>query len=205
MNPRVRCEENRQSHTSLDGEFGLRTAATSVSRISVAAELDLLAGSQRENVLEALADTLQALASIFAISALVLAALGRLASSSRPQTDTPEGLTYVHHNAHDFVVTVVLEHLANRGKHDVEPSLVVCLAALESVRPTASVLVLWILPLWADAGLEEVVVGLLGELRGRSDVVLRKKDKSVKASTIGCCGQERSSRRFPRTPQRCQS
>lgn len=49
-------------------------------------------------------------------------------------------------------------------------------------------LVLWILPLWANAGLEEVIVGLLGELGGRSDVVLRKKRKSVGASTIDGLG-----------------
>lgn len=160
---------------SLDGKFGLRAAATSVSRVSVTAELDLLAGSQGEDVLEALSNALEALASVFAISTLVLAPLWRLASSSRPQADTPEGLTDVHHDTHDLVVTVILKHLANRGKHDVEPGLVVGLASLEGVRPTSSVLVLWIFPLWADTVLEKVVVGLLGEFGSRSDVVLRRK------------------------------
>lgn len=43
---------------------------------------------------------------------------------------------------------------------------------LELVRPLAAVLILGVLPLGPHAGLEEVIVGLEGEVRDRCDVVL---------------------------------
>lgn len=173
-----------------------------MSRVGVTAELDLFARSQDEDVLEALADPLEALATLVAVR-LVLAALGRLTGRLCPEADTPESLTDVDHDTHDFAVVLLLEHLADASQHHVEPGLVVGLAALEGVGPTATVLVLWIFPLWAHTGLEEVVVGLLGELGGRRDVVLSK-DKSVLTGSRGLyLGQERDSRRCPRTPRRC--
>jgi len=45
------------------------------------------------------------------------------------------------------------------------------------------VLVLGVLPLGADAALEEVVVGLLGEFGSRGDVVLKKK-RSVRRGIV---------------------
>lgn len=160
--------------TVLDGELGLRTAATGVSRISVTAELNHLVWLQVEHVLEVLADTFKTLTALERIRSLILAALGRLASGSGPQTHTPECLADVDHDSHHLVVALILEHLANRGEHDVEPGLVTGLCALVSVCPASTVLVLLVLPLWSHALLEEVVVGLLRELGCWCDVVLER-------------------------------
>ena len=139
-------------------------------------ELDLLGGVESENLLEALADLLQPLLALLGVSALNGGlALGLLASSARPQTDTPEGLADVDDNTHDLVVLVVFKGLANGSKHDVEPSLIVGLAVLEGVGPTATVLVLRVLPLGAHTSLEEVVVRLLCQLGSGGDVVLQGK------------------------------
>ena len=139
-------------------------------------ELDLLGGGQSENLLEFLADLLQPLLALLGVSTLNGGlALGLLTSGAGPETDTPEGLADVDDHTHDLVVLLVLESLTNGGEHNVEPGLVVGLAVLEGVGPTATVLVLRVLPLWADTALEEVVVGLLGEFGSRGDVVLKKK------------------------------
>jgi hypothetical protein len=164
----------------LDGKLGLGSAGAGVGGVLVTRELDLLGGGQSEDLLELLADLLQPLLALHGVSALDGSlALGLLAGSAGPETDTPESLADVDDHTHDLVVLLVLKSLADGGEHDVEPSLVVGLAVLESVGPTATVLVLGVFPLGADAALEEVVVGLLRELGRRGDVVL-KKGRSVK-------------------------
>jgi len=160
----------------LDDELGLGSAGAGVGRVLVTRELDLLGAGQSEDLLEPLADLLQPLLALLGVSALDGGlALGLLASGAGPETNTPEGLADVDDHTHDLVVLLVLESLTDGGEHDVEPGLVVGLAVLEGVGPTATVLVLRVLPLGADAALEEVVVRLLGELGSRGDVVLEKK------------------------------
>lgn len=167
---------------SLNRELGLGAAAASVCRVGVTAEFELLSRGQLQNFLEALADALEALAALQRISRFVFAAFGWLTSRSSPESDTPESLADVDDHAHDLVIALVLEHLANGSEHDVQPSLIIRLAAFEGVCPSSTVLVLLVLPLWSYAVLEEMIVGLLGELRGRRDVVL-------KAMTLAAAGE----------------
>jgi len=47
-----------------------------------------------------------------------------------------------------------------------------CMLVFELIRPFAAVLVLLVLPLWPDALLEQMVVGLEGEFGRLGDVVL---------------------------------
>jgi len=165
-------------HTArrLDGVLGLGSAGTRVGRVLVTRELNLLGAGKSKDVLEPLANLLQPLLALKRVSALNGGlALGLLASSARPQTDTPEGLADVDDNTHDLVVLVVFKGLANGSKHDVEPGLVVGLAVFEGVGPTATVLVLRVLPLGAHTSLEEVVVRLLCQLGSGGDVVLQGK------------------------------
>ena len=165
-----------RSARRLDGVLGLGSAGTGVGRVLVTRELDLLGAGKSKDVLEPLADLFQPLLALKRVSALNGGlALGLLASGAGPQTDTPESLADVDDNTHDLVVLLVLKGLADGSEHDVEPSLVVGLAVLEGVGPTATVLVLGVFPLGAHAALEEVVIGLLGELGSRGDVVLKKK------------------------------
>ena len=178
------CRSTEAKSSRLDHELGLGSAGTRVGRVLVTRELDLLGARKSENLLEPLADLLQPLLALLWVSALNGGlALGLLASGAGPETDTPEGLADVDDHTHDLVVLLVLEGLTDGGEHDVEPGLVVGLAVLEGVGPTATVLVLGVLPLGADAALEEVVVGLLGELGGRGDVVLKKK-RSVRRDMV---------------------
>jgi hypothetical protein len=159
----------------LDGVLGLSSAGTRVRGVLVTRELDLLGGWKSKDLLEPLADLLQSSLTLKRVGALNSGlALGLLASSAGPETNTPEGLTDVDDHTHDFVVLLILESLTDGGEHDVEPGLVVGLAVLEGVRPAATVLVLRIFPLGTDAALEEVVVGLLRELGSGGDVVLHE-------------------------------
>lgn len=143
---------------SLDSKLGLGTAAAGVGRVGMTAELELLRSGQLQDVLEAFSDAFKALAVLQRVTRLVLAALGWLACGSSPETNTPEGLANVDNHAHDLVVALILEHLADGSEHDVQPGLVVRLAALKGVCPTSTVLVLLILPLGTYALLEEMVV-----------------------------------------------
>ena len=165
-----------RSARRLDGVLGLGSAGTGVGRVLVTRELDLLGAGKSKDVLEPLADLFQPLLALKRVSALNGGlALGLLASGAGPQTDTPESLADVDDNTHDLVVLLVLKGLADGSEHDVEPSLVVGLAVLEGVGPTATVLVLGVFPLGAHAALEEVVVGLLRKFRSGGDVVLQSK------------------------------
>ncbi len=94
--------------------------------------------------------------------------------SASPDTNTVESLTDVDDNAHNLSVVLVLEGLTDGSKHDVQPDIVDWDAALvlELIRPLSTVLVLWVLPLWLCALLEEMVVGLKCELGDGGDVVL---------------------------------
>lgn len=135
-------------------------------------ELHRLLRRNLQDLLEATTNTLEASLALQAVCAFVFLALWRLAGGPRPETHTPESLPDVDNDPHHLVVTVVFQCLADGGEEEVQPSLVVGLRAFESIRPATTVLVLRILPLWAYATLEEVVVGLLCELGGRCDVVL---------------------------------
>lgn len=162
-----------EPHAVLDSELRLRSAAAGVSRISMPTELNHFAAWQREHLLELLPDSLQPLARLFLVCTRVrVLAFWLLAGRPCPQSDTPEGLANVDDDAHDLVIVLVLQHLADGCENDVEPGVIVRLATLESVGPAAAVLVLQILPFRANAFFEEMVVGLLGEFGGGGDVVL---------------------------------
>ena len=85
----------------------------------------------------------------------------RLSSGPRPHADSVEALAHVDHDAHDLVVALALERLADGGELGVQPDLVDVDRRLvaEGVGPFAAVLVLRILPFGAHALFEEVVVG----------------------------------------------
>jgi len=141
------------------------------------AKFHLLRVRQLQHALELLADLLQPLHARLLVlrrsSSRSTTFLRRLACRPGPQTHTPETFADVDDHAHDLVVILLLECLADGGQNDVKPHVIVgAVAALERVRPATAVLVLWILPLGAHALLEEVIVRLLRELGGRSDVVL---------------------------------
>jgi hypothetical protein len=140
----------------------------------VAHELDGLLVGDLENLLEAVADLHENGLRLLrgALGLALLGGVGLGAGAAGPETDTVEGLADVDDDTHDLVVVVVLELLTNGSEQDVQPDVVVGLALLEGVGPAATVLVLGVFPLRADAVLEEVVVGLGGELGGGGDVVL---------------------------------
>ena len=138
----------------------------------VAGELEGLVGGELEDLLEATADGHQDLLALLRGSTLaardisVSTAGNVLADSASPDTNTEEGLADVDDNTHDLAVLLVLESLADRSKHSMQPDLVNVDTALllELVGPLATMLVLGVLPLGADALLEKMVVGLESEL-----------------------------------------
>lgn len=142
----------------------------------MAHKLDRLLVCDLENGLEALADLheddLRLLRGTLGLALLGGICLG--ASAASPETNTVESLADVDDDTHDFVVIVILKLLTDGSEQDVQPDFVVGLALLEGVRPAATVLVLRVFPLRADTLLEEVVVGLGGELGRGSDVVLEE-------------------------------
>ncbi len=97
-----------------------------------------------------------------------------LAVGAGPDPDPGEALADVDHDTGDLAVVFLLEGLADGGEHHMEPELVDGDAALilEGIRPFAAMLILQILPFWPNAGLEEMVIGLLGQFRDRGNVVL---------------------------------
>jgi hypothetical protein len=147
----------------------------------VAGELDLLAGRQLQNLLEPPADRQEDTPALLGSAALstsdiTISSVGNMLSyGASPHTDTIKRLTDVDDNAHDLPVVLVLEGLANSGHHDLEPETVDLDVALVLVlvRPLAAVLVLGVFPLGPDAGLEKVIVGLLGQFGDGGDIVLR--------------------------------
>ena len=141
--------------------------------VRVARELHHVRLVQSEHLLEPPTDCLQDILALRG-SAGALVAGDALAHGACPQADTVEALAHVHHHAHDFVVVVGLECLADGGQLCVQPKIVDRNRALvlELVRPLATVLVLRVLPLRSYALLEEVVVGLEAQFGGRRDVIL---------------------------------
>jgi hypothetical protein len=178
VDPRVRwkCKFNKEIGRlfRLDRVLGLSAGGTGVGRVGVAHELDGLLVGDLENLLEAVADLHENGLRLLrgALGLALLGGVGLGAGAAGPETDTVEGLADVDDDTHDLVVVVVLELLTNSSEQDVQPDVVVGLALLEGVGPAATVLVLGVFPLRADAVLEEVVVGLGGELGGGGDVVL---------------------------------
>ncbi|KAI7180529.1 hypothetical protein KC360_g179 [Hortaea werneckii] len=181
------CAHNsclRRSHATVDKHF--KRTVVAVRRVGMSTELDLLLVRQLQVVLEALADLFQPLLAgltvclaLLDLGSLLTALLRRLASRTCPETHTPEGLTDVDHDTHNLVVAFVLQSLADGSEHHIEPGGVLSLAVLERVGPAATELVLRVLPFRAHAALEEVVVRLLGKLRGRGDVVLEQAHVSL--------------------------
>lgn len=150
--------------------------------LSVARELDLLAGRQLQDLLDALANGVQDFLALLRGAALatsnitVTTAGNALANSACPDTNTVKGLANVDNDTHNLTIFLVLEGVANGGKHYVQPQLinVDVTLLLELVGPLATVLVLRVLPLGSHAGLEQVVVGLEGQLGNWCNVVLYK-------------------------------
>ena len=134
----------------------------------MARELHGIVVLELEGPLEPLANLLEGLLALLRGPALALA------NGARPETNTVEASPDVDHDAHDFVVLFVLEVLTDGSEHDVEPERIDVdgLLVLELEGPLATVLVLRVFPLGADALLEEVVVGLERKIRCRCDVVL---------------------------------
>jgi hypothetical protein len=149
-----------------DDELGFGASAAGVGRVRVTRELDLIGVLELQGGLEALAN----------LGERLLAGFRRLALAdrARPETDTVEAPPNVHDHTHDLVVVLVLEVLANRREHDVQPQCidVDSLLVLELEGPLAAVLVLRVLPLRPHALLEQVVVGLERQIGSRGDVVL---------------------------------
>lgn len=165
----------------LDNVLSLGPRAARVSAVGVARELDLLAGRELKDLLEAATNVEEDLAALIVSATLassnvaVTTAGNALADGTGPDTNTEEGLADVDDNAHDLAVVLLLESLTDGGHHDLKPQTVDVDAALllVLVGPLATMLVLGIFPLGADAGLEEMVVGLEGELGDGSEIVLR--------------------------------
>lgn len=164
----------------LDNVLRLCSRATSVSTVRVSRKLNLLAAGELKDLLESSANGQEDVAALFVCTAL---ATGNVAiattrdaftNGASPDTDAVKSLADVDDNAHDLTVLLILERLANGAHHDLEPETVDINVALllVLVGPLATVLVLGIFPLGADAGLEQMVVGLEGELRNGGDVVL---------------------------------
>jgi hypothetical protein len=146
----------------------------------VSRELDSFSSRQLQNLLEFFADIHENLlaflrrSTLSACNVAVSATRNAFADCASPNTNTVKTFSDVNNYTHKLPVVFILESLANSCKHDVEPKLVDRDASLvlELVRPLSAVLVLDILPFWADAFLKEMVVGFKGEFRDGSDIVL---------------------------------
>lgn len=160
--------------------------ATGVRTVRVSRELNLLRSRQLQDLLEATADGQEGLLALLGIAALAASNIAittprdALANGTGPDTHTVEGLADVDDDSHDLAVLLILQGLANSAHHDLQPEAVDIDAALVLVLvgPLATVLVLRVLPLGPDAGLEQVVVGLEGELGDMCNVVLARSVKS---------------------------
>lgn len=186
-------EEHKRSERAnglnLRRVLGLGSRAATVSTVGVARELDDLGVRQLQDLLELLADVREHLLALLGRPALAarniaIATVGdALADSAGPGTDTVEALSDIDHDTHELSVALLLEGLADGSEHDVQPEVIDGDGALllERVRPFSAVLVLLVLPLRSDAGLEQVVVGFEGQLRDGSDVVLDIRSVATRA------------------------
>lgn len=169
-------------HCTLDNVLGLGAAASGTRAVGVAGELDGLGGGKLQDLLEPAANGHEYLlalsrgATLAAADIAVPTVRNVLSYRTSPNSDPVESLADIDNNTHDLTVVLVLERLANGGKHDVEPERVDVDAALVLVlvRPLATVLVLGVFPLGADAVLEEMVIGLLRKLGNGDNVVLQR-------------------------------
>jgi hypothetical protein len=176
--PPAQIRQRREVY--LDCVLGLRACAATVCTVRVARELDRLSSRQLQDFLELLANVHQDLLALlrrapFATRNITVSSTrDALADRAGPDANTVEALADVDNDAHELSVVLVLERLADRREHDVQPELVDRDAALvfKLVGPFATMLVLDVFPFWSDAFLEEVVVGFEGELGDGSDVVL---------------------------------
>lgn len=164
--------------------------------VGVTHKLDNLIRVELQQILEPLANLLKDSLGLF--RGPLVTRSGFVTRRASPETDTVESLASVDNDTHDLVVAFLLELLTDRSEKNVHPDFVIGLALLESVCPTTTVLVLWVFPFWAYAGLEKVIVGLWCELGSRSDVVLWL--------SACLCAQDRvkvNLHRYPRTLQQC--
>lgn len=178
-----RCRYGKQSKAAVqsDHHLGSGPRAAGVRSLSVAGELDLLCGGQLHNLLDLPANAEENLLTLLggatlSTSHVTVAPVGdSLADGAGPDADTIESLADVDYHAHDLAVVLILESVANGRQHYVQPQLVNVDVALllELVGPLATVLILGILPLWSYASLEEMIVGLEGEIGDGRNVVLR--------------------------------
>lgn len=161
--------------------LSLGSRATSVGAVGVAREFDRLARGELENLLESASNVEKDILALLVGSALstsnisISAARDALTNSTSPNTDTEESFTDVDNNSHDLTILLFLEGLSNGSHHHLQPQSVDINVALVFVlvRPLATVLVLGIFPFGADTGLEQVVIGLQGQLGDGSDIVLQ--------------------------------
>lgn len=155
--------------------------------VRVSRKLHNVSFLEAKDVLESTTDVLQDLEGLVGRTALAA-----FANRPRPQTNTVESLPDIHDHSHHLVIAIVLESLANSGQLGVQPEVIDRHGTLvfERVRPLATVLVLGVFPLWADALLEEVVVCLQAQFRSRCDVVLsnllarKKKPREARGEKI---------------------
>jgi hypothetical protein len=140
----------------------------------VAGELDSLVVLELESLLESPANLQKGVLALLLSPALALFTRDGTTNGTSPQTNTIESSSNVDNHAHDLVVFIILNVLANGGEHNVQPERVDVdgLLVLELECPFATMLVLRIFPLGSYTLLEEMVVGLEGEVGGWGDVVL---------------------------------
>lgn len=193
----------------LDRDLSLGPSTTSMRSLGVARELEHLVVRQLKNLLDTTADVDENFLALLRGPALstghiaIAATRNALADGTGPDTDTVEGLADVDDHAHDLTVLLLLHGVTNGSQHDVHPQVIDVDAALllELVGPLAAVLVLGVFPFGSYAGLEEVVIGLEGEVGDGCDVVLggvsffrRWKAGQVEGGIVDI-------RRYPRTPR----
>jgi hypothetical protein len=124
-NPRQK-NKKRNPHrfnALLNGVLGLGTGAAAVCAIGVTGELDDIRLLKTEYVLEPPTDRLQYLLTLGGCASSLVTG-DALAHGASPQTDTVEALAHVHDHAHDLVVAVALEGLADGRELCVQPQVV---------------------------------------------------------------------------------
>jgi len=184
---------NTCTRTRLCRVLGLCPRAACVRAVRVARELDQGGGGQLQDLLEAPADGHENLLALVVGAALaaghiaIAAAGNALADGPRPDTNAVEGLADVDDDTHHLAVVLIFKRLADSAHHHLKPEAVDvdALLVLVLVRPLAAVLVLGVLPLGSDAGLEQMVVGLLRERRDGGDIVLKMEMLAAAGRLIG--------------------
>ena len=176
--------------SGLDSMLWLGPRAPCMRTLGMPNELELVVRPQFQRLLEVLSDLDERL-STRAVTTLALA------GSPGPQANSEECLSDVDHHAHNLVVVVFFESLADGRELCREPQIINIdsLLILELERPLAAMLVLRILPFRANTTLKEMVVGFECKLGAGSDVILKMSESYIPPDL------ERSLQRLPRTPQ----